>query len=462
MKFWKKSFHPTHSSILAVLLITLSALSFSGRKIKSKKGEYKELEKLTDVLVLIENNYVEEVKTKDLFQGAIRGMMGTLDSHSSFMPPEIYKEMQVETRGSFGGLGIEITIRQGRLTVVAPIADTPASNMGIKALDWIVKVDDKPTQNMTLMEAVTQMRGKKGTSVTITIMRKSFKEPKDFTIIRDIIKLKNITYRMLDDDIGYIKLRQFQERSTIELKKSLKNLKGKGRKAIILDLRNNPGGLLDQSVSVAGLFLGKGKTVVSTKGRLKSQNKTFRSETESEGTLYPLVVLVNAGSASASEIVAGAIKDWKRGIVLGVKTFGKGTVQTVIPLGDGSGLRLTTAHYYTPNDTDIHAKGIVPDIVVDDTDMIMERLDKIKDKNKKQKLHFLREKDLRQSPAQEKEKNDTEKKKEKKKDQEASTTEKDEEPEVQDVQLERAKDVIRAILIFKQSQEEPALAKKDN
>jgi carboxyl-terminal processing protease len=387
-------------------------------------------------------------------------MMNTLDSHSSYMPPDVYKEMQVETRGKFGGLGIEITIRDRRLIVVSPIEDTPAFKVGIKAQDWIVKVDGSPTQDMTLMEAVKRMRGEKGTKVTISIMRKGFKEPKDFTIVRDIIRLRNITSKIVENDIGYIKIRQFQERTATELTDALDKLGKKAAKAFILDLRNNPGGLLDQAISVADVFIDKDKVVVSTKGRIKSQNKEFRAGTPlKDGDNYPLVVLVNAGSASASEIVAGAIQDWKRGVIIGVKTFGKGSVQTVIPLTNGSGLRLTTAHYYTPNGTDIHAKGITPDIIVDDTQMI---LDRIAENQNKQKLHILREKDLRQFPSEEenKEKPEMEGEDQQEEDQQESEVEEQQESEIKDVQLQRAIDVIRAVLIFRQSSEGKNMAKK--
>jgi carboxyl-terminal processing protease len=457
MKIWKNKLKFGHSSLLVVALLALVTLGISGRKIKGKKDAYKELERLTDVLVLIENNYVEEIKVDDLFLGAIRGMMGTLDSHSSFMPPDIYKEMQVETRGKFGGLGIEITIRDRRLIVVSPIEDTPAFKAGIKALDWIVKVDGKPTQDMTLMEAVKQMRGEKGTKVTISIMRKGFREPKDFPIVRDIIRLRNITSRLEDENIGYIKIRQFQERTVDELKNSIKKQQEKGAQAFIIDLRNNPGGLLDQAIAVSDFFLDKGKLVVSTKGRLKSQNKEFRSTTQPTDIDYPLVVLVNAGSASASEIVAGAIQDWNRGVILGVKTFGKGSVQTVIPLSNGAGLRLTTAHYYTPHGTNIHAKGIVPDILVDDTSMI---LDKIAERKKEQKIHMLREKDLRQFPNDEKKKEEIDKEKQDEVDESEPTVKEEEESEIKDVQLERAKEIIRATLIFSKYEKGPSVAQQ--
>ncbi|MBI5789592.1 MAG: S41 family peptidase [Candidatus Schekmanbacteria bacterium] len=376
---------------IALSLILLIGLSIAGQGVVSDKDDsYKQLKTFTEVLRLVENNYVEEVENKELYYGAIRGMLNSLDSHSAFMPPEIYKEMQVETKGSFGGLGIEITIRKNRLTVVAPIEGTPADSAGIKPGDWIVQVNGEFTKDMTLMDAVNKMRGPKGTSVTIGIMRDGFDKPKDFVLVRDVIQIKNISFNMADEEskIGYIRLRQFQERSDEEVENALTELKKQGMQGLILDMRNNPGGLLDMAIAVSGKFLPKGKLVVSTKGRVRSQNREYNSLEEPGANDYPMIVLVNAGSASAAEIVAGAIQDWNRGVLLGEKTFGKGSVQTVIQLNDGSGLRLTTARYYTPKGTSIHAKGIVPDITVADGELVKD----------KENHPVIREKDLRQIP----------------------------------------------------------------
>jgi carboxyl-terminal processing protease len=454
MRFWKNKVINAHSALLTFALVTLTIFGFSGRDIKKNEDAYKELEKLTDILTLIENNYVEEVNIDDLFLGAINGMMDTLDSHSSFMPPDVYKDMQVETQGEFGGLGIEVTIRKRRLVVIAPIENTPAYRAGIQALDWIVKVDGKPTQDMTLMEAVDMMRGEKGTEVNLSIMRKGFKEPRDYTIVRGIIKLKNISFKKVEEDIGYIKISQFQERTAKELEDTLKNLSEKGCRGFIIDLRNNPGGLLEQAVSVADVFLDKGKIIVSTKGRLEDQNKDFLAATQPTSNDYPLVILVNAGSASASEIVAGAIKDWSRGVIIGEKTFGKGSVQTVIPLSNDAGLRLTTAHYYTPKGTNIHAKGILPDIVVDDTEMILNKTTE----DEKKEIHILREKELRQIPSEENKREEDEQEDNEEKIEEPIST-KEQEPELKDISLARAIDVIRATLIFKQSKKMDASIK---
>jgi carboxyl-terminal processing protease len=427
MRFWENKILNTRFSLLTFALITLTIFGFSGRDIKNNEDAYRELENLADILTLIENNYVEEVNIDDLFLGAIHGMMDTLDSHSSFMPPDEYKDMQVETMGKFGGLGIEVTIRKRRLVVVAPIENTPAYRAGIQALDWIVIVDSKPTQDMTLTEAVNMMRGEKGTEIKISIMRKGFKEPKDYTIVRDIIKLKNIMYKKVEDDIGYIKISQFQERTAMELENSLKNLSEKGCRGFIVDLRNNPGGLLEQAIDVADVFLDKGKMIVYTKGRLEDQNQDFLAATQPTNNDYPIVILVNAGSASASEIVAGAIKDWSRGVIVGIKTFGKGSVQTVIPL------------------TNIHAKGITPDIVVDDTEMILDN------KAEREETHIIRERELRQIPSEEKKSEEDEQENNEENIEKPSAT-KEQELKVKDIPLKRAIEVIRSALIFRQSE----------
>jgi len=330
--------------------------------VASSEG-YESLKIFTEVLNLVQKNYVEEVNTKDLVYGAIRGMLSTLDPHSAFMTPEMFREMKLDTKGEFGGIGIQIGIKEGQLTVIAPLEGTPAERVGIQAGDRIVKVDGEPTKDMTLMEAVEKMRGPKGTRVTLTIMREGFTAPKDFTIIRDIIRIKSVKSRMLEDGIGYVRLIQFQERTGRDLAKALKALGKKDMKALVLDLRNNPGGLLDVAVEVAEQFLPPGKLVVYIKGR-EGERTEYVTQGNGAELDYPMVVLVNGGSASASEIVAGALQDWHRAVILGTRTFGKGSVQTVLPLSDGSGLRLTTAKYYTPKGRSIQTTGIVPDIEV--------------------------------------------------------------------------------------------------
>ena len=327
------------------------------------QSSYEELKTFTEVLTLIKKNYVDEVKTKDLITSAIRGMVSSLDPHSGYMTLDSFKELQVETKGEFGGLGIQIGIKDSLLTVIAPIEDTPAYRAGIKAGDKIIKIAGESTRNMEIEKAVTKMRGPKGSPIVLTIFREGWTEPKDFTIVRDIIKIKSVKPKMLDAAIGYIKLTQFQESTAADLSSALAGLKKEGMTSIILDLRNDPGGLLNSAVDVAEQFLPPKQLVVYIKGRIGDKIEYFTEGDKPYYTDIPMVVLVNQGSASASEIVAGALKDWKRAIIIGTQTFGKGSVQSLIPLSDGSGLRLTTAKYYTPSGTSIQNVGITPDIV---------------------------------------------------------------------------------------------------
>jgi len=328
---------------------------------------YEELKILADVLAIVEKNYVEPVDVKKAIHGAIRGMLESLDPHTTFMTPEVFKEMQTETRGSFGGLGFEITIRDKVLTVVTPIEDTPAWRAGIQPGDQILRVDGKSTKDISLMEAVRMMRGPQGTQVTITIMRSGFTEPKNITLTRAIIPIRTIRFKMLEEGYGYIRVNQFIEKTHVDLKAALEKLEGKGEtlKGLVLDLRNNPGGLLDQAVKVSDEFLESG-LIVYTEGRVEGQKMRFFTQAKGKKHDYPMIVLVNAGSASASEIVAGALQDHGRAVILGSQTFGKGSVQTIIPLEDGSAIRLTTARYYTPKGRSIQAQGISPDITVAD------------------------------------------------------------------------------------------------
>jgi carboxyl-terminal processing protease len=317
-------------------------------------------------LDIVKENYVQEVQSEELVEGAISGMLRTLDPHSSYLDPDAYKELQVETKGSFGGIGIEITVRDGVLTVVSPLEGTPAYELGIQAGDQILRVDGEPTKEMTLMEAVKKMRGPKGTNVVLTIMRGEFTKPQDFVITRATIAIRSVRSNTLEPGYGYIRLSQFQSSTALDLRKEIAKLEkeNKSLKGLILDLRNNPGGLLDQAVKVSDEFLSEG-LIVYTGGRLKSQDMRFEAHMNTRPHSYPIVVLVNEGSASAAEIVAGALQDHKRAVVVGVKTFGKGSVQTVMPLRNGAALRLTTALYYTPSGRSIQAKGIEPDIVVE-------------------------------------------------------------------------------------------------
>ena len=327
---------------------------------------YEDLKVFTDVLGLLQKEYVEEKSPKDLIYGALKGMVETLDPHSGFMPPSTYKEMQEETKGRFEGLGIEITLKDGVLSVVSPIEDTPAFKAGILAGDQILKIEGESTKNFTLMDSVKRLRGPKGTKVTITIMREGFTKPRDFTLVRDVIPVRSVRHELLEKQYGYIRISQFQEKTDSDFDKAIKALEeaNKGSlKGLILDLRNDPGGLLDQAVKISDRFLDSG-LIVSVEGRKEDQKLKFHAHPQGTINNYPMVVLVNGGSASASEIVAGAIQDHGRGIILGTQTFGKGSVQTIFPLKDGSGLRLTTARYFTPSGRSIQAKGITPDIAV--------------------------------------------------------------------------------------------------
>ena len=351
--------------VLLVMALLTVVIVTSGvhHRVVATDDAYDTLKVFSEVLTLVRHNYVESTDSRELIFGAIRGMLEALDPHSSFMPPELYKEMQVETQGSFGGLGIEITVRERYLTVVAPIEGTPADRAGIVAGDRIIRIDAAPTKDMTLVDAVRKLRGPKGTPVTITILREG-QDPFDVTVTRDIIEVHSVRTSDLGDGIGYVRLISFQERTSRDLQEELKALREKGMRGLVLDLRNNPGGLLTQAVQIADLFLEKGKLIVYTEGRAKSQNLSFVDQHDNPQD-FPMVVLVNKGSASASEIVAGALQDHQRAVVVGTQTFGKGTVQTVIPLNDGSGLRLTTAKYFTPNKRAIDGAGLTPDIVVE-------------------------------------------------------------------------------------------------
>ncbi|MDH4193102.1 MAG: S41 family peptidase [Nitrospirota bacterium] len=363
----------SHERLSTVVIsgLTLTAILFVGILI-GKGGDragyasepYEELQVFAEVLSQVKKHYVEETNTKDLIQGALRGMLAGLDPHSSFMTPDMFKEMQVETKGEFGGLGIQIGIKNNRLTVISPIEDTPAFEAGIQPGDTIVKVDDKPTKDLTLMEAVQQMRGPRGTTVQLTIEREGLENPLVFTIKRDIIKIQSVRSKLLEGNVGYVRLSQFQEATAEDLTTELEKLVSKDIQGLIIDLRNNPGGLLTAAVGVSEQFLDSGRLVVSIQGR-NGKKDEYRARANSKNYQYPMIVLVNHGSASASEIVAAAMQDWGKAVVIGTTTFGKGSVQTILPLSDGSGLRLTTAKYYTPKGKSIHSIGVQPDIVID-------------------------------------------------------------------------------------------------
>jgi carboxyl-terminal processing protease len=390
----------------------------SRAKEKDPDGElYEQIELFSNAMTIVRSDYIKEIEPKKLVYGALEGLLSSLDGYSQFMDPDSFKEMEIDTKGEFGGLGVEIGLRDGILTIIAPIDGTPAAKAGLKAGDKVVKIEGELTRGIKLTEAVKKLRGKPGTKVALTVLREGEGKLLDFTIVRAIIKIKSIkTAKIMTDGIGYIKLVEFQQKTPKELGTKLDKLKKDGMKALVLDLRNNPGGLLDVSYKVADKFLPKGKTVVLLKGRLPEEEKEYKSNGKKSFTDFPMVVLVNEGSASASEIVAGAIQDNKRGIILGQKTFGKGSVQTVIPLKDGSAVRLTTAAYYTPSGRIIKDKGIIPDVEV-----------KLKEAEKPEKKEDIFEK--------------VEKKKVKK-----------EEPPL-DNQLQAAIDVLRGILFYKGARE---------
>jgi len=351
--------------LLAAVLVSMWAGAVMAKRSPSQGGVYENLKVFTEALSYVESNYVEEVEPDKVIQGAIRGMLKTLDPHSSYMPPDVYREMQVETEGRFGGLGIEITMRDDVLTVVSPIEGTPAFRAGIQPGDQIIKVDGESTKEMSLVDAVKKLRGPEGSSVTVSIFRQGFTEPKDFTLSRALIQIKSVRWTKLQNDVGYVKLRSFHKTTEEELEEALQDLGEQHIKTLILDLRNNPGGLLEQAIAVSNVFLDGGQLIVYTKGRLPNQNMKGFSKSEGFHVSYPMAVMINGGSASASEIVAGALQDLHRATLIGTQSFGKGSVQTIIPLSDGSGLRLTTAKYYTPKGGEIHGKGITPDIIVE-------------------------------------------------------------------------------------------------
>ncbi len=325
---------------------------------------YRNLEIFANVLTLLQQHYVDKIDTNEVIVGAINGMLTSLDPHSAYMPPEDFKELQEETKGSFTGIGIEITIRDGVLTAVSPIEDTPAYKAGIRAGDQIVRINGELTKSMTLMDAVKKLRGKKGTRVTITIYRQGWPEPRDFVLVRDVIPLHSVRSMMLEPHLLYVRITNFQANTTRDFVQAL-NRAGKQHSldGLLLDLRDNPGGLLDQAIKVADVFIDRG-IIVSTRGRDPEQNMRFEAHKGNSRYSFPLVVLVNGGSASASEIVAGALQDHKRAIIVGTETFGKGSVQTIIPMPNGAGIRLTTARYYTPSGRSIQETGILPDVII--------------------------------------------------------------------------------------------------
>lgn len=331
---------------------------------EERQKTYQQLETFANILSLLQDNYVDEIDSTAIINGAIRGLLYSLDPHSAYLEPEELKELQEETQGQFSGIGIEITIKDNILSIISPIEGTPADLAGLKAKDIIVEINGEKTKEMGATEAVKRLRGAKGSEVTISVYREGWSELKSFTLIRDIIPLQSVRAFFLAPGFAYSRITNFQSHTTDDYVEAINALAQKGEiQGLILDLRNNPGGLLNQAVSLADAFLKDG-LIVYTKGRTEDQNMSFKAHKAAEDYIYPLVVLVNEGSASASEIVAGAIQDHKRGILVGTRTFGKGSVQTIIPLPGGAGLRLTTARYFTPAGKSIQAQGIAPDVEV--------------------------------------------------------------------------------------------------
>lgn len=435
-----------------IVLLTGIVLGFilSGQWVSSvsavPRQDYESLEEFTNILSIVKKNYVEPVDTKTLVTGAINGMLSSLDPHSAYLTPDLYKELQMDTQGRFGGLGIEITIKDGVLTVVSPIEDTPAFKAGIKPGDMIFKIEGEFTKDMTLIDAVKKMRGPRGTKITISIKREGVPELIDFTLTRDTIRIQSVRSRDLEPGYGYIRLAQFQERSDRDMLKALEkfNSEKDGIKGLVLDLRNNPGGLLTQAVRISDLFLNSG-LIVYTEGRNESQRQKYFAQKEHSWVDFPMVVLVNGGSASASEIVAGALQDHKRAVVLGTKTFGKGSVQTILPLDDNSALRLTTARYFTPKGRSIQATGIVPDIIVDNTPLVEGKVEE-------KKRPMLREENLpghlprqHQTPIMQPEQGDKDEG-----NQIPSSVPTGDESIDKDIQLKRALDLLKSWDVFKQ------------
>ena len=441
--------------LIAVLVILLTGVLIGQQMVQAKPDTYEDLKAFTQAMELVKRNYVEVPDSKELIQGAIRGMVASLDPHSSYMTEKQFKEMNMDIRGEFTGVGIQIGVKNQQLTIIAPIEDTPGYRAGLAAGDKIMKINEEWTKDLTIEQAVDKMRGPRGTSVRLLIYREGWDKPREFKIVRDVIKVVSVKSRMLDNDIGYVKIIQFQGQTAEELEKALKTLEAKGMKKLIIDLRNDPGGLLDASVDVSSKFMPKDKLVVYLQGRQTNDRKDFLTTGSDIPRTYPIVVLVNTGSASASEIVAGALQDSKRALIVGTQTFGKGSVQTVFPLESGGGLRLTTAKYYTPSGRSIQNVGITPDVEV--------KLPIVKEAKEGEPVHVVvREKDLERHL-----KNDTVKEEKKKKEaqpaeEEDFTMETVPKDDKDDIQLQKAIEILKpAVLAADVFKGMPATVKKE-
>jgi carboxyl-terminal processing protease len=426
--------------LITAVVILLAGVLIGQQMVQAKPDTYENLKAFTQAMELIKRNYVEVPDTKDLIQGAIRGMVSSLDPHSSYMDEKQFKEMNMDIRGEFTGVGIQIGVKNQQLTIIAPIEDTPGYRAGLEAGDKIMKVNDEWTKDMTIEQAVDKMRGPKGTSVRLLIYREGWDKPKEYKIIRDVIKVVSVKSRMLDNNIGYVKIIQFQGQTSEELEKALRKLEAKGMKKLVIDLRNDPGGLLDASVDVTSEFLPKDKLVVYLQGRQPNDRKDFLTAGSPVSRTYPIVVLVNTGSASASEIVAGALQDSRRALIVGTQTFGKGSVQTVFPLESGGGLRLTTAKYYTPSGRSIQNVGITPDIEV--------KLPIIKEAKEGEPVHMVvRERDLERHLKNDTLKEDKMKKGAQPAEEEDFTMEAVPKEDKDDIQLQKAIEILKPAVI---------------
>ena len=452
---------------LKVALLGVCVLTFPLIAYAEKNNTLQLLDLFGEVFDRVRTDYVEEVKDSDLIEAAINGMLTSLDPHSGYMNEKAFKEMQVQTRGEFGGLGIEVTMENGLVRVVSPIDETPAAKAGIRPGDYISYINDDAVMGLTLSDAVEKMRGPVDSKVKLTILREDEKEPLEITLTRAVIRIKSARAHAEGDDIAYLRVTSFTEQSTEllhsefkRIKKDLPNLRG-----VVLDLRNNPGGLLEQAVSISDAFLKQGE-VVSTRERDPSKTKRYTAHSGDElvDDDIPVVVLVNNGSASASEIVSGALQDHKRAIIMGTKTFGKGSVQTVIPLNDHGAIRLTTARYYTPSGRSIQAKGIVPDIIVQPAKIeLLKGNDKMRSEaDLRKRLETLEEKKAKErktAEAADKTKSDADseksdkdaKDKDKKddKDSKKKSMSNEDIASAEDFQLQRALDLLRAVSVYK-------------
>ena len=431
------------STITAALVVGTSAQAKNEVKEDSQKSKLEAYIKFTKILNVISQQYVDELNTTDLVDKALKGLLSNLDAHSSFMDKKSFTELNVQTSGEFGGLGISVGMKDGVLTVIAPLDGTPADKAGIEAGDIILKIDDKATLGMTIDEAVSHMRGEPKTDIVLTVVRKDEPKPLEIKITRDIIKIQSVYAKKIGDDILYLHVSSFDQKVVKDVKDAM--AKDSNRTGIILDLRNNPGGLLDQAVGLVDLFVDKG-VIVSQKGREAQENIEFKAHKKNTNTKIPMVILVNPGSASASEIVSGALQDDRRGIVVGEKTFGKGSVQVVMPVGDGEALRLTVARYYLPSGRTIQAVGVTPDIIIHPGKVSRDSNMTIMFKESDLKKHL--EGELEKINGDDK---DKKKKKAKQKEDKTIITEKQ---LYDDAQLKSAVDILKALMITAQSKQE--------